>query len=146
MKGLSILTTDMPLFDSIWGYPVDIMHGILLGPVKQLWEVWTTPGNLYYLNAAKRSTINERIRNIRVPHEIHRLPRSTSEINKWKASERLYWALYYSFPCLYGILADNALKSFMLLIRSLYILLKTEISEADLRTCEYDLLQFVGEC
>ncbi|XP_011688165.1 PREDICTED: uncharacterized protein LOC105450146 [Wasmannia auropunctata] len=146
VKGLSILATDMPHFDSIWGFPVDVMHGILLGPVKQLWEAWTTPGSSYYLNHAKRKAINERIRNIRVPHEIHRLPRSTSEISKWKASERLYWALYYSFPCLYGILADRPLKSFMLLIRSLYTLLKTEITEAELRSTEYDLLQFVGEC
>ncbi|XP_011687416.1 PREDICTED: uncharacterized protein LOC105449731 [Wasmannia auropunctata] len=33
----------MPLFDSIWGYPIDYMHGILLGVTKQMWDIWTTP-------------------------------------------------------------------------------------------------------
>ncbi|KYN18244.1 hypothetical protein ALC57_09446 [Trachymyrmex cornetzi] len=46
------------------------------------------------------------------------------------------------------ILAALWLKthSFLLLVRSVYILLQTDISEENLLQCELDLVRFVGEC
>lgn len=145
VKGESALIK-MSLFDSVWGYPIDYMHGVLLGVTKQMWDIWTTPSKTFSLTAAKRSIINKRLVAIKPPHEIHRIPRNLTNRAKWKATEWRSWLLFYSYPCLRGILDNKLLKSFLLLVQSVYILLQTEISKDNLFQCELDLIKFVGEC
>lgn len=145
VKGESELMK-MPLFDSVWGYPVDYMHGILLGVTKQMWNIWIMPGHKFSLTAQKRLIINKRLRAIKPPHEIHRIPRDLISKAKWKATEWRSWLLFYSYPCLCGVLENTFLQSFLLLVQSVYILLKTDISEENLLQCELDLVRFVGEC
>ncbi|XP_074109088.1 uncharacterized protein LOC141533894 [Cotesia typhae] len=41
-------------FDCVWGFPLDYMHGILLGVSRHLWALWTKPGTPYYLNPQQR--------------------------------------------------------------------------------------------
>ena len=45
-----------------------------------------------------------------------------------------------------GILNDKYLKPYFLFVRSIFILLKTNITEADLQQCEVQLCEFVGQC
>lgn len=116
------------------------------GVTKQMWDIWTTPGHKYSLTAKKRLIINNRLIAIKPRHEIHRIPRSLISKAKWKATEWRSWLLFYSYPCLHEVLENIHLQSFLLLVRSVYILLKTNISEENLLQCELDLLKFVGEC
>ncbi|XP_071578684.1 uncharacterized protein [Temnothorax nylanderi] len=143
VKGASILTT-FKHFDCVWGFPVDYLHGILGGVVRQLWTEWNCPSSPFYLSRKQRQKVDERLLNIKPPQEIHRLPRSFNE-GKLKASEWRSWLLFYSVPCLTEILNDKALASFTRLVRSVYILLSQNISEENFKQCENDLIQFVGE-
>lgn len=52
--------------------------------------------------------------------------------------------MFYSLPCLTGILNNEALIHYSLLVKSLYTLLKTEISNEELVECEQNLLEFLG--
>jgi hypothetical protein len=143
VKGFSILT-ELKYFDCVWGFPVEYMHGVLLGGVRQMWAEWNSSNSPFYLSRKQRDSIEKRLFNIKPPKEIHRLPRSFKE-GKLKASEWRSWTLFYSVPCLSGILDDKALASFKLLVRSIHLLLSQNISEQDLHQCEIDLLHVVGE-
>ncbi|XP_076686458.1 uncharacterized protein LOC143378519 [Andrena cerasifolii] len=145
VKGFSELAR-LPLFDTVWGYPVEYMHGVTLGVAKQLWDFCSSAECQYHINAAERKEINYRLTLIRVPHEIHRTPRSLAEKAKWKASEWRSWILFYTPMCLNGILHECAYQSFLLFCQSVYILLKVEITADELKQCEWDLLKFAGEC
>lgn len=79
------------------------MHGILLEIVRQMWAEWNFPSSPFYLSRKQREDVDKRLLNIRPPKEIHRLPRLLKE-GKLKASEWRSWTLFYSEPCLTGIL------------------------------------------
>lgn len=145
-KGEMALLT-LPFFDCVWGFPIDYMHGVILGVTSQLWTIWSSCCNgEFYLTKQKQADINNRMKCIQPPHEIHRLPRPISDSAKWKASEWRSWLLFYSYPCLLGLLDDTALNSFMLFSRSIHCLLQRHITPAMLLQCEVDLLTFVSEC
>lgn len=145
VKGTTVMI-DLAYFDYIWGYPIDYMHGMILGITRQMWELWITSGTPYYLTPSKRKEINERLLNIKPLQSIYRSPRSLNDRRKWKAAEWRSWLVFYSFPCLKGILKSELLESFLLFVRSIHTLLQSTISENDFKKCEIDLFQFVGEC
>ena len=122
------------------------MHGMVLGVARQIWELWTKPGTPYYLRANAQAEINRRLLNIQPPQEIHRLPRSSKSRSKWKASEWYSWLLFYSIPCLTGILQQDALKSWSLFVRCIHKLLSVNITETHLIQCDIDSITFVGDC
>lgn len=140
VKGPCVLEK-LPGFDCIWGFPYDYMHGVLLGVTRQIWNVWSKN----FLSPNQHKLINKRLLEIKPPLEIHRTPRLLKEKSKWKASEWRSWLLFYSIPCLSGILDDELLNSFKLLVKSIYRLLTAKITEAELFQCEYDLLLFVND-
>ncbi|XP_046482806.1 uncharacterized protein [Neodiprion pinetum] len=144
VKGASILL-QLLLFNMVWGFPFEYMHAILLGVIKLLWDIWTTPGSPIYLAPAIQNQINDRLMRMTPTHEIHRLPRKLSKRGKWKASEWQSWLLFYSLPCLDGLIPDAALEHLSLLVDSSFILLQNKISEADLNKCELNLTKFVAE-
>lgn len=101
------------------------MHCCLLGVVRQLWALWSTPGTDYYLlTKDNRDEIQKRLDNIKPPHDIHRLPGSIQNFSKWKASQLKSWLLYWSPICLNGILNKEHFDSYLLLVRGIPTLLK----------------------
>ncbi|XP_074098523.1 uncharacterized protein LOC141527112 isoform X2 [Cotesia typhae] len=133
-------------FDCVWGFPLDYMHGILLGVSRHLWALWTKQGTPYYLNPQQRKKIMARQLHIKRPQEIHRLVRTVDQTAKWKASEWESWLLFDSVPCLAGILDEKCFQSYLLLVSSIYTLMTDNISEEDLLLCKINLLQFVRDC
>ncbi|CAD6230410.1 GSCOCG00012179001-RA-CDS [Cotesia congregata] len=133
-------------FDCVWGFPLDYMHGILLGVSRHLWALWIKPGTPYYLNPQQRKKIMARQLHIKRPQEIHRLVRTVDQTAKWKASEWESWLLFDSVPCLVGILDEKCFQSYLLLVSSIYTLMTDNISEEDLLLCEINILQFVRDC
>ncbi|XP_074096746.1 uncharacterized protein LOC141525943 [Cotesia typhae] len=133
-------------FDCVWGFPIDYMHGVLLGVSRQLWAVWTKPGTEYYLKPQQRKEIAAHQLKIERPQEIHRLVRTVDHVAKWKASEWESWLLFNSIPCLAGILNEKCFQSYILLVSSIYMLMTDNITERDLIICEINILQFVRDC
>ncbi|CAH1163412.1 unnamed protein product [Phaedon cochleariae] len=145
IKG-SAAIINLPGFDLVWGYPIDYMHMVLLGVVRQCWEIWTTYGNEMYIGSPSTlKLVNDRLLKIHPPNEIHRTPRPLSEKAKWKASEWRSWLLFYSIPCLRGILGNKYLVHFSLLQRSIYLLLKREITANDITLAEGLLKIYVSK-
>ncbi|CAD6223668.1 GSCOCG00013005001-RA-CDS, partial [Cotesia congregata] len=129
-------------FDCIWGFPPDFMHGVLLGVTRQLWNEWSKN----FLSNAQKKLINKRLTNIQPPNEIQRTPRVLLQKKLWKASEWRSWLLFYSVPVLTGILRDDLLDSYKLLVSSVHKLLSYNITEEELLTCEINLLTFCYDC
>ena len=71
VKGDSILL-QQPIFDIIWSFPPDYMHGTLLGVVRQLFRYW----NAFYFDKSDREEINTRMCNIKLCRDIRRNIRS----------------------------------------------------------------------
>lgn len=148
-KGIAAIQF-LKLFDCVWGICIDYMHGACLGVGKYFWtDIWTYSkkhkGQFYYLTKKERSQINKRICQFTPSHALHRLTRDMTHAADLKASEWRSWILYYSYPCLKGILDDRALNSYMLFVNSLYCLLQSEIPLEQLDKCEKDLMQCAGE-
>ncbi|XP_057329179.1 uncharacterized protein LOC130670022 [Microplitis mediator] len=141
IKGPSVLSS-LPNFDCIWGFPHDYMHAVLLGVTRQLWNRWSKN----FLTANQKKLINARLTNIRPTNEIHRTPQMLLKKRTWKATEWRSWLLFYSVPVLSGILREDLLDSYKLLVKSIYKLLSVNLGEDQLLTCEIDLLNFVCDC
>lgn len=142
VKGSSILSK-LRDFDCVWGYPLDYMHGVLLGVTRQISQHWLKE----HLSPSQRKVINKRLLKIKPTSEIQRAPRVLkSKRNKWKASEWRSWLLFYSIPCLTGILDNELLDSFKLFVKSVHKLLCPQITEDELMQCEIDILTFVHDC
>lgn len=133
-------------FDCVWSFPLDYMHGILLGVSRHLWILSNKPGTEYYLNPQQRKKIAARQLNFERPQEIHRLVRTVDHTAKWKASEWESWLLLDSVPCLQGILDEKCFQSYLLLVSSIYTLIIDHISEKDLLISEMNILEFVRDC
>ena len=145
VKG-SCCLINTPHFDMVWGFPVDSLHCIYLGVTKQFWEYWTNYDCQFYLPPKKQKEINERIKLCKLPEEIHREFRPFKPKIKHKGTEMKTWLLFLSIPCLEGILSEEALLHFSILVKCVFILNKISISEENLINCYADLFQFVREC
>ena len=73
-------------FDMINGMPLDYMHGVLLGVVKMLFNLWFDAKHKKenYFIGNKIAIIDDRLSKCRPPDFISRLPRSL-------VKDRKYW-------------------------------------------------------
>lgn len=120
VKGASPLML-IKQFDMSKGVVIDYMHGILLGVVRKLLDLWLQPchrGNTCYIGN-QIAALDKRLLAIEVPNVISRKPRSLHEVSSWKANEPRSWLLHYSLPVLYGILPPLYYLHFSLLVSSI---------------------------
>lgn len=145
VKGPSPLMLLM-FFNMVSGFAYDYMHGILLGVCRQLTTLWfdskyhTEP---WYIGR-ENEQIERRLLAIKPPTSITRPPRSISLRKYWKASEYRHFLLFYSLPCLFGILPRQYLDHLLLLVQATYILLQDSISPHDIDKADGLLKAFVG--
>ena len=113
----------VPKFDIIRGVAIDYMHSTLLGVVKMLLtlrsdksyksEPWSVSNRM--------KEIEVRYMKINPPSCITRLPRSLiANFAHLKASELRTFLLFYSIPCLYGILPQRYFQHYILLVEAIY--------------------------
>lgn len=145
VKGPSILSV-IPKFDIVRNFVPDYMHAVLLGTVRQLVFLWLdtkSHSKPYYLGH-KSKEIDSLLLSLRPPSEIKRSPRSLDLRKYWKASEWRNFLLFYSFPCLKGVLPLKYMLHWHLLIFSIFNLMKTPIKPDVLRKCNLALHKFAG--
>ncbi|XP_037572456.2 uncharacterized protein LOC119454715 [Dermacentor silvarum] len=135
---------NMPHFDIIWGFTPDYMHCVLLGVARQFTKLWlSSVGQPYYIGrAALLSAVDKRLCNIKPPL-CFRLQRTLSLQKYWKATEWQQWLLWFSLPCLDGILTTEYLKHFTLLIKGVSLLLMDNVSSTDVSENASLLVKFV---
>ena len=144
VKGPSPLI-NMPYFDIVWGFVPDYMHSVLLGVIRQLTELLLNSSDQpYYIGSPNTMRMLEnRMKEIKPPHLITRLPRPLAECKYWKASEWRAWLLYYSLPVLNGILKPCYVKHLSLLVSAVFLLLQENISFQDVNKADDMLFEFV---
>ncbi|XP_073716926.1 uncharacterized protein [Misgurnus anguillicaudatus] len=133
-------------FNMILGFSFDYMHGILLGVSRQFTTLWFDSmyhGERWYLGRLV-TTIDQRLFKIKPPVNITRPPRSVRLRKFWKASEYRNFLLFYSIPCLIGILPSDYLEHLLLLVQATYCLLKDDMSSHDIDVAEHLLKTFVS--
>ncbi|XP_049275502.1 uncharacterized protein LOC125759999 [Rhipicephalus sanguineus] len=144
IKGPSPLAK-LTSLDLVWGLPPDYMHCVLEGVTQQITELWlTSTGKAFYIGN-RIAELNERIKKVCPPISFTRLPRPLSERAFWKANEWKFWLLYYSVPCLDGILPPRYIRHFMLLSESVFMLLKETVEESETFIAQRLLQGFVQE-
>lgn len=149
LKGPSALM-NLKGLDLVNGYSVEYMHCVLLGVAKQITETILATSNshqrFYSGSPSALSQIDARLLSIKPPHCITRLPRSIQERSYWKASEWRHWLLFYSLPCLSGILIEEYWRHLSKLSGGVYILLKDELTAQEIDKAEFLLKKFVSRC
>ena len=125
----------VPKFDIIRGVAIDYMHSTLLGVVKMLLTLWSDKsykGEPWSI-CSRMKEIDERYLKIAPPSCITRLPRSLiANFGHLKASELRTFLLFYSIPCLYGILPEQYFQHYILLVEAIYLLLQDSILPGDI--------------
>ncbi|XP_074115225.1 uncharacterized protein LOC141537919 [Cotesia typhae] len=141
--GESILCT-LPLLNLGTCLVPEYMHSVLLGVVKQLFNIYTNKSGPWSIKNSM-SEINDFITNIRPPAYFNRLPRSLAQITYFKASEYYNLILFYALPALRDYLPQRYLQHLLTLIIALFNLLQNEITEDDLQEAESLLEIFINE-
>ncbi|XP_069108930.1 uncharacterized protein [Argopecten irradians] len=143
VKGLTWFSF-LPKFDMVRGVGIDYMHCVCLGVMKMLMTLWFDKSykNESFSITNKLSVVNERLLNIRPPRYITRLPRSLLDIGHYKAAEYKTFMLYYSLPCLYGVLPSELFEHYLLLVQAIFILLSDHITSVGLVQAKRMLMHF----
>ncbi|KAJ8319643.1 hypothetical protein KUTeg_002806 [Tegillarca granosa] len=87
--------------------------------------------------------ISKRMKNIKPPSNIERLPRDLEKhYQHFKATELQTWLLYYSIPCVRGFLEEEYMKNLVCFAEAIYILLGDSITPTSLEHAVDLLNQF----
>lgn len=97
----------------------------------------------YYITPRGTEIVNKNLKSIKPLRTFSISPRTIDEKEFWKAHELKYWLLFYAVPCLTGILKPMYLDHLSLLSESLFIFLKTRITDADHKKASDNLRKFV---
>ncbi|XP_069102496.1 uncharacterized protein [Argopecten irradians] len=145
VKGISMLSV-FPTFSLIRGTTIDYMHCVLLGIMKMMIGLWINQDHRQEAWSIRASidSINERIRCVRPPHLISRMPQNIDDYGDWKASEFRTFLLFYSVPVLNDILPTDYFSHYVNLVVGVYHLLKVSISGEDILSAKRSLQRFVG--
>ena len=170
MKGVKYPTILFlfPLFDVIWGLPVDYMHAVCLGVAKRFTSLWFDSSqscSQWYLGN-RISEIESALRQTKPPRTIKSHPRPIREKQHWKgpspsfffffsillrlfspllrvAIELRNWLLFFAPVVLEGFLPGEYYKNLMVLVEVLHLLLSRNISVRALDNAEHNLKVFL---
>lgn len=123
----------------------EYMHSILLGVVKQFFNLWFYKKGNWNINKYVEE-IDDFLLNIRPPFFFNRMPRSITLHRFFKASEYYNWLLFYSVPAVVNYLPDKYFQHWLLLVISLLNLLQKSFRiNPDLEQTEILLKLFVRD-
>lgn len=147
VKGPSLAVL-LPHFNIATGFVPDYMHSVLLGVARMLLKCLfgkNNSGKPYHIRKAVKAEVDELLLNIRPPDCITRIPRELKYLAFWKASEVRSFLLYYAAVILKGKIPEPYYQHFLLLIRSVHILLQSAISTDEILLAECMLNIFVSD-
>ncbi|XP_039311945.1 uncharacterized protein LOC105207063 isoform X1 [Solenopsis invicta] len=146
VKGFS-LTMFIPLFNIIYSFPPEYIHCVLLGVCKTFATMWFDSKNFqkpWYIGT-RVNLYDQKLKKIMPCHEISRTTDSIENFGLWKASQWKHHLLYYSLVCLKDILSLRYYKHWLLLVFSIYTILKDRFSIQEFRSAKRALQQFIED-
>lgn len=123
------------------------MHGVLLGVVKMMWELFTNSSNHHkpFHVGLQQNEVEKRMTSIRPPSTFSRYPGKLEDLKKNKASDWESMLYHYFYPCFYGLLSKPFMDHFMLLSTSVFTLLDSYLTPDEINRCETLLNCFVAD-
>lgn len=126
---------------------IDVMHCVHEGVVKSLLHLFFSSKfsheawSIYH----QIGLVDKRLNSFRIPSFMQRMVRSISEfVRFWKGHEYKAWLLYYSVPCLQGILDDKYFEHYLLLVLGISLLSQSDIRPEEVDVASRALHEFVG--
>ncbi|KAK3932990.1 LOW QUALITY PROTEIN: hypothetical protein KUF71_017178 [Frankliniella fusca] len=113
----------------------EFMHSVLLGVCRQIVSIWIEKPGAWSI-ANRLHEVDHLLSQIKHPSFVHRTKRSLQDRKLWKASDFYYFLLFESLVVLYDILPDVYYQHFILLVKSIFTLLKRGISDYDIKEAE----------
>ena len=148
VKGLSPLH-EMPFYNLVEGFTVDLMHCVDRGVMRSLLHLW------FHASASRidestyigrhMSSIDDLLSKFKVPHCISRTPRSLKLLSFWKAQEFHNFLIFYGPFVLKDILPLNAYEHFLLLSQTMFDVLSFTQNQTDLDRIDLNFNRFVYE-
>lgn len=127
-------------------FVVDYMHAVCLGFVYFVTCMWLSSKTKEKFNFSVHiKELNQWLTSLQPVQEIGRLPRSHEERAYWKASEWLYWLLYYSPSVLDGLLPNPYFSNWREFVDIMHFLLAESIPIDRLNEMHQKLINFFKE-
>lgn len=138
IKGITPLIA-LPCFDIIQNVSTDYMHGIFLGIVNDMLDIWLGKKCLKNIKTGFKITktddrveLSNRIIRQKPYSRITRKPRSLFDRSFYKAMEYRNLLWFYLHYAMYGVLSQAAINHFNLLSAATYILNQPEINKEEI--------------
>ncbi|KAE8751753.1 hypothetical protein FOCC_FOCC001602 [Frankliniella occidentalis] len=145
VKGPTLLSYMVPeMFSSS---AVDTMHCVYLGVMRQLLHLFCDrdhrdePYSIY----SKIKILNSKLKSIRVPHFVERIPQLIDKLVYWKASELRTFLFYLCLCVLNGVLDAKYFDHLMLFVQGVALLNSSSVSDFDLVRARLLLDKFVKD-
>ena len=143
IKGPTIMSL-LPLIDLSTYILPEFMHSVLLGVTRYITRLWFfIPGP--WSIKAHLNNVDKMLTILQAPDSFSRQPRGISYLKQYKASELYYWLILYSIPALEKILPEKYFQHWILLVKSIFLLLQDNISKKNLEEAETLLSLFVKD-
>ena len=123
---------------------VDSMHCVFLGITKQLLKLWfstkysTSPFSL----VQHTDKVNKRLKNLKLPHFVQRLPEDVTKLHFWKATLLRNFLLYFSKVVMKGVMKPDYFNNLCQLVDGISILNQSSLSLFDLNEADDCLKKF----
>lgn len=142
VKGHSIITI-LPKLDISTCVLPEYMHSVLLGVVKQFINIWINKKGPWQIKKHILD-IDKFLLQIKPTEHFARHPRSLTNFQIFKATEFFNFLIYYSIPTLHSFLPETYFQHWMLLVISIYNMLKNRIHiSTDIQQADQLLKKFV---
>ena len=131
------------VYSPVQGTVIDAMHGLFLGLEKRLIELLfsDTFKQSHFSQHQNAERVSARLRSIKPPRSVKRVPRSLNQMQHFKASEFAMILIMYQ-PILLGLIPDAYLKHLCHLSNVSYLLYKSTVTQQDLETARYSIKRF----
>lgn len=141
VKGPSVLS-DLPLLDLGTCITYDGLHALLRGAFRQLFVFWFFKKGPW--NIAKHlKEIKKMLAEIQPPSTVNRPPESPEMYKFYKASDFLYWIIFWAAPVISSFLPSEYFQHFILFQGSVFALLESDITIEVLNEVEKALNLFL---
>lgn len=144
IKGDSIIS-QIPQYDIVWGSPVEYLHQLCHGVVRQLLDCFLDSKHFqsaHYLGNRKEA-LDARLKQCKPPTELSRTPQPISKRQFWNASDHRHFLVYYAVFVFRDILPRQYYKHFCLLVYVSQKLLSEKIRRDELDELELSLKKVV---
>ena len=131
------------VYSPVQGTVIDAMHGLFLGLEKRLIELLfsDTFKQSHFSQHQNAERVSARLRSIKPPRSVKRVPRSLNQMQHFKASEFAMILIMYQ-PILLGLIPDEYLHHICHLSNISYLLYKSTVTQQDLETARYSIKRF----